>query len=62
MCRSKSFTFNIFLTNLEKYIRNNSAAFSMGKYVVVTTGGGLKFKGTSKAFKDLVKKASMYNR
>ena len=43
--------------DLDTFIAKNAKLLSRAKYVTVRTGGGLTFKGTSKAFKGIVRKA-----
>ena len=43
--------------SMDIFITKNAEALSRAKYVAVRTGGGLVFKGTSGAFKDVVRKA-----
>jgi len=49
--------FRMPITDLDAFIAQNAEALSRAKYVTVETGGGLVFKGTDKAFKDIVRKA-----
>lgn len=43
--------------DLDTFIAKNAKLLSRAEYVAVRTGGGLVFKGTSGAFKDIVRKA-----
>lgn len=49
--------FHLTNANLDTFIAKNAKLLSRAKYVAVKTGGGLTFKGTSEAFKDVVRKA-----
>lgn len=49
--------FHVSNADLDTFIAKNAKLLSQAEYIAVKTGGGLVFKGTSEAFKDIVRKA-----